>query len=1053
MAQSPAVAFTRVFLRPLEGAPCDVRPADALRSLLASTGPLEVGHTIRCDQPNATPVFLLLEDATPRTVGVATPDTVAVLLPAQDSSSGADAAEAVPSEGGSDEGSDPEGDAWLDAVSARFFRFAPGLSEYLRGRIAVFGYEALAAGGASLPEAAAAPWPLTLRGAHGADGTPCVFAAAPALATLGWRVGDVVTFAAATPTGPAGGVSFSVRLLPAAEAAVVAAGVARSQEPQHRRHVKLLPLVVRCDAFALLERPAVPVPTTTTSVPSQLFELHGPPSSPWLRLRDVPRSAVLVQPAGTSKQAAATAKAATATLVTLRPLTRHDWCGASYDAALRRWLRACANGRRLRLGEVLTVPRHIATAVISSDTKPEFPSHSDAVEAVDSNATVVAHSIADPGAAVADYAAGAVALAVAALEGPGDVFDAASTAVSVEARPSCGFLPRFHRRLASPQAMPLPDAVCPRLQSHRALALALQRSLDQTTSAASCSSSCALTVLRCAAANWGLARVEAAAEAIGVPLCVVGAGGSVAGTAGGAAAGATSSRDDADAALVATAELNAEWPAVIAVTNAERLHPTGIFGRWLQRPGQRVGSSSSGVPPPSFRIVLLFEGADPVPPYFLGLATTSIEVPPPGDADRATILAEGLARIAAARACRPLRYFDQAPLVPWCVGLSCADIVGWLHTTACEAVSSGVASFATAAPAGVAVFDEAACEAGLRRFQSAHGLSVTSSKLQPVKWSDVGGLEGPKREILGSIQLPMLHPELFVNTRPRAGILLYGPPGCGKTLLAKAVATELAMNFLSVKGPELINMYVGESERNIRQLFQRARDCAPCIVFFDEIDALAPARGSKGDAGGVMDRIVAQLLAEVDGVAQGGGGEGGAAGDALGSGEPQQQRRVFIVGATNRPDLLDPSLMRPGRFDRLCYLGIPGSNEEQLWTVRALTRKFRMAPDVDLAALVATLQPVFTGADLFALCSDAMMLAVDEVVAAATAELADALAAATVSEGDAAASLASPTAAAVLVRQRHFLAARAKLIPSVTVEDLRRYESMKTQFESSSGSK
>lgn len=128
-------------------------------------------------------------------------------------------------------------------------------------------------------------------------------------------------------------------------------------------------------------------------------------------------------------------------------------------------------------------------------------------------------------------------------------------------------------------------------------------------------------------------------------------------------------------------------------------------------------------------------------------------------------------------------------------------------------------------------------------------------------------------------------------------ILLYGPPGTGKTLLAKAVATSCSLNFFSVKGPELLNMYIGESEANVRRVFQRARDAKPCVIFFDELDSVAPKRGNQGDSGGVMDRIVSQLLSELDGMS--GGGEGAS---------------VFVMGATNRPDLLDPALLRPGRF-------------------------------------------------------------------------------------------------------------------------------------------
>ena len=173
-------------------------------------------------------------------------------------------------------------------------------------------------------------------------------------------------------------------------------------------------------------------------------------------------------------------------------------------------------------------------------------------------------------------------------------------------------------------------------------------------------------------------------------------------------------------------------------------------------------------------------------------------------------------------------------------------------------------------------------------------------QIPKVTWDDVGGLQNVKKDILDTIQLPLEHPELFASgMKKRSGILLFGPPGTGKTLVAKAIATTLSLNFLSVKGPELLNMYVGESEANVRRVFQRARDARPCVVFFDELDSVAPKRGAKGDSGGVMDRIVSQILAELDGVGDG----NNSAGD------------VFVIGATNRPDLLDPALLRPGRYN------------------------------------------------------------------------------------------------------------------------------------------
>lgn len=192
--------------------------------------------------------------------------------------------------------------------------------------------------------------------------------------------------------------------------------------------------------------------------------------------------------------------------------------------------------------------------------------------------------------------------------------------------------------------------------------------------------------------------------------------------------------------------------------------------------------------------------------------------------------------------------------------------------------------------------------------------SIGAPKIPNVSWDDVGGLTNVKSEILDTIQLPLEHPELFANGMKKRsgklesehvihrsltslpGILLYGPPGTGKTLLAKAVATSCSLNFFSVKGPELLNMYIGESEANVRRVFQRARDASPCVVFFDELDSVAPKRGNQGDSGGVMDRIVSQLLAELDGMSSG-----------------KSAHEVFVIGATNRPDLLDSALLRPGR--------------------------------------------------------------------------------------------------------------------------------------------
>eukprot|EP00922_Rhytidocystis_sp_ex-Travisia-forbesii_P024349 GHVS01035738.1.p1 GENE.GHVS01035738.1~~GHVS01035738.1.p1 ORF type:complete len:1383 (+),score=289.75 GHVS01035738.1:163-4149(+) len=204
---------------------------------------------------------------------------------------------------------------------------------------------------------------------------------------------------------------------------------------------------------------------------------------------------------------------------------------------------------------------------------------------------------------------------------------------------------------------------------------------------------------------------------------------------------------------------------------------------------------------------------------------------------------------------------------------------------------------------------------------------VTVSGIPRVTWDDVGGLENVKAEVLECMGLPLMHPELFQQAgeegpaKLRCGILLFGPPGTGKTLVAKALANEYRGNFLSVKGPELLNMYIGESEKNVRDVFEKARQCKPCVVFFDELDALAPSRGRGSDSSGVMDRVVSQLLIELDNLTPG----------------------IFMVGATNRPDLLDQALLRPGRLDRSVYLGVA---KDKFPMLKALTKNMTVVtPD------------------------------------------------------------------------------------------------------------
>lgn len=307
---------------------------------------------------------------------------------------------------------------------------------------------------------------------------------------------------------------------------------------------------------------------------------------------------------------------------------------------------------------------------------------------------------------------------------------------------------------------------------------------------------------------------------------------------------------------------------------------------------------------------------------------------------------------------------------------------------------------------------DVAVEAARKTFADAIG----APKIPNVSWDDVGGLGYVKDAVMETIQLPLERPELFASgMKKRSGILFYGPPGTGKTLLAKAIATEFSLNFFSVKGPELLNMYIGESEANVRRVFQRARDAKPCVVFFDELDSVAPKRGNQGDSGGVMDRIVSQLLAELDGMSDGKDGGGG----------------VFVIGATNRPDLLDQALLRPGRFDKMLYLGISDTHEKQLTILRALTRKFALKPGTSLAEVADSLPFTYTGADLYALCSDAMLKAITRQTMAVETKI-KALAGGPVSTAYFFDHLAQPEDITVEVSQDDFRQAQEELVGSVS---------------------
>ncbi|XP_029926909.1 nuclear valosin-containing protein-like isoform X2 [Myripristis murdjan] len=223
-----------------------------------------------------------------------------------------------------------------------------------------------------------------------------------------------------------------------------------------------------------------------------------------------------------------------------------------------------------------------------------------------------------------------------------------------------------------------------------------------------------------------------------------------------------------------------------------------------------------------------------------------------------------------------------------------------------------------------------------------------------VTWDDVGALQDIREELTMAIMAPVHFPDQFktLGLSAPSGVLLAGPPGCGKTLLAKAVANESGLNFISVKGPELLNMYVGESERAVRQVFQRARNSAPCVIFFDEIDALCPRR--SGSESGASVRVVNQLLTEMDGL--------------------ETRRQVFIMAATNRPDIIDPAILRPGRLDKTLYVGLPPAADRHaiLLTITKGGTKPHLEPDVSLEGIAHDSRcDCFTGADLSALVREA----------------------------------------------------------------------------------
>jgi len=262
-------------------------------------------------------------------------------------------------------------------------------------------------------------------------------------------------------------------------------------------------------------------------------------------------------------------------------------------------------------------------------------------------------------------------------------------------------------------------------------------------------------------------------------------------------------------------------------------------------------------------------------------------------------------------------------------------------------------------------------------------------------WEEVGGLETLKQELIEAVEWPLKHPNLFKNlgTSAPKGILLYGPPGTGKTLLARAVAHESEANFILVNGPELLSKWVGESERGVRKVFEKARQASPCIIFFDEMDSIAPRRGMSSDSG-VTERMVNQLLTEIDGL--------------------QELNDVIIIGATNRPDIMDPALLRPGRFDRIILTSVP-DEKGRLQILKIHSKNMPLAKDVDLNVLVEkTLN--FVGSDIQSLCKEAAILALRRDLATKEITMED------------------------------FNQALKKVRPSVAEEDVKRYEEIEGNY-------
>jgi peroxin-1 len=296
---------------------------------------------------------------------------------------------------------------------------------------------------------------------------------------------------------------------------------------------------------------------------------------------------------------------------------------------------------------------------------------------------------------------------------------------------------------------------------------------------------------------------------------------------------------------------------------------------------------------------------------------------------------------------------------------------------------------------------------------SAASLKQLKLHSSETSWQDVGGLDEVCKILKETLELPSKYSLLFsqIPLKLRSGILLYGPPGCGKTMLASAVAKECGLNFISVKGPELLNKYIGASEQSVRDVFERAGAAAPCIVFFDEFDSIAPRRG--GDSTGVTDRVVNQLLCHLDGV--------------------EGRSNVYVLAATSRPDLIDPALLRPGRLDKSLFCGLP-DRAARSSILEASGRKMKLAEDVDLDKL-ADMTESYSGADLNGLLTSAQILAVHEALDDIKEDSREEV------------EREEPKPKVKLqIRQKHLLKALEESRTSVSESERKRYESIYANF-------